>query len=107
MAVHIPESPDIFLNERIEFFRRGAAPSPEHGPFLEQNRMKLMELRRQEIGHGTPGKGSKAGKQHGTGKGAGKGRSKNGGKAQTIFPGANNGVQASGLLVEQHLYDTN
>lgn len=107
MAAHIPESPDIFLNERIEIFRRQAAPSPEHEAFLEQNRKKLMEMRCSELAHGTPG--AKVAMQPGSSKASGKGRRNTGGRSQTRLPGANAGkpMQApgSGLLVEQHLYD--
>lgn len=107
MAAHIPESPDIFLNERIEIFRRQAAPSPEHEAFLEQNRKKLMEMRCSELAHGTPG--AKVAMQPGSSKASGKGRRNTGGRSQTRLPGANAGkpMQApgSGQLVEQHLYD--
>ena len=107
MAVHIPEYPDIFLNERIEIFRRQAAPSPEHEAFLEQNRKKLMEMRRNELAHGTPSakEAGQLGSKKPSSKG-GKGRSKTGGRSQTTSPkdGAGNGL-SSGLLVDQHLYD--
>lgn len=107
MAAHIPESPDIFLNERIEIFRRRAAPSPEYDAFLKQNRKKLMEMRSDERAHGASGAeaAGELGSKKPSSKG-GKGRSKTGGRSQPTSPKSplGNGL-GSGLLVEQHLYD--
>lgn len=90
MAAHILEPPDIFLNERIEVFRRQGDPSAEFDKFLQQNRKDLMEMRREELGHGNPNSGTKR-------NGFREGKSQNGVKS------ADSKSQGSDLLVRQHV----
>jgi hypothetical protein len=111
MAVHIPEQQDIFLNERIEIFRRQADPSAEYQEFLEDNRVNLMKLRREELAHGSQGaaRRKQSGKLSAVREGSSRMGSKAGDKAQGSLPGdaaaASGTKQHSGLLVKQRLYD--
>lgn len=60
MAAHVPEKPNLFLRERIEVFRRGAAAAPDRR-FLHRNRRELLELREQELRGGVKAPSSPGG----------------------------------------------
>jgi hypothetical protein len=49
MEAHVSPKRDIFLSERIETFRRGALHATDR-KFLADNRAKVMELRKVELG---------------------------------------------------------
>lgn len=54
MAAHVPEKQNVFLRERIEVFRRGAAEVTDR-EFLRSNREVLLRMREEGLRGGSAG----------------------------------------------------